>query len=196
MEAIAAILILVSVAVFVLGVVNLIKPMAWMKVRKRHIGVLMVLGSFGGCIAGGAMVPPSATPAAEVDEMAARQTASSEAAAEPAAVAVAAEPKLTGPQKNAVRSARQYLSLTGFSRDGLIEQLSSDYGEGYDEADATIAVDSLDVDWNENAVRSAKQYLELTGFSCKGLIEQLSSSAGGKFTESQARHGAQAAGAC
>lgn len=194
MEAIAAILILVSVAVFVLGVVNLIKPMAWMKVRKRHIGALMVLGSFGGCIAGGSMMPPSATPATEIDEMAAQQSASSEAAAEPAAVV--AEPKLTGPQKNAVRSARQYLSLTGFSRDGLIEQLSSDYGEGYDEADATIAVDSLDVDWNENAVRSAKQYLELTGFSCKGLIEQLSSSAGGKFTESQARHGAQAAGAC
>lgn len=105
-------------------------------------------------------------------------------------------PRLTGPQKNAVRSARQYLSMTGFSRDGLIEQLSSSYGDGYDVADATMAVDSLDVDWNENAARSAEQYLSMSGFSCSGLVEQLSSRAGEKYTESQARYGAEKAGAC
>jgi hypothetical protein len=54
---------------------------------------------------------------------------------------------LTGPQKNAVRSAKQYLSVQGFSRDGLIHQLSSDYGSGYSVADATVAVDSLNIDW-------------------------------------------------
>ena len=32
---------------------------------------------------------------------------------------------LTGPQKNAVRSAQQYISGEGFSRNGLIGQLSS-----------------------------------------------------------------------
>lgn len=103
---------------------------------------------------------------------------------------------LTGPQMNAAKSARQYLHLSGFSREGLIQQLSSSYGDGYDVADATVAVDSLDVNWNENAVRSAKQYLSLSGFSCKGLIEQLSSSAGDKYTVSQATYGAQQAGAC
>ena len=104
--------------------------------------------------------------------------------------------KLTGPQKNAVRSAKQYLSISGFSRDGLIQQLSSSAGDGYDEADATAAVDSLDVDWNENAVKSAKQYLSISGFSCDGLIRQLSSSAGDKYTVSQATYGARQAGAC
>jgi hypothetical protein len=104
--------------------------------------------------------------------------------------------KLTVSQKNAVRSAKQYLSMTGFSRAGLINQLSSSAGEGYDIADATVAVDSLDVDWNANAVRSAKQYLRMTGFSCKGLIQQLSSSAGDKYTESEATFGAQQAGVC
>lgn len=110
--------------------------------------------------------------------------------------AAEAAPGLTRPQKNAVRSARQYLSMTGFSRDGLIQQLSSSAGEGYDVTDATVAVDSLDVDWNENAARSAEQYLSMTGFSCRGLIDQLSSSAGEKYTESQARYGAEKAGAC
>lgn len=106
------------------------------------------------------------------------------------------ELKLTPPQQNALRSAEQYNGMTGFSRQGLIDQLSSDAGEGYEVADATIAVDNLVVDWNEQAARSAKQYLDMSGFSCKGLIQQLSSSAGDKYTKSQATYGAQQAGAC
>jgi hypothetical protein len=116
------------------------------------------------------------------------------------AAVFAAEPTwaqgLTGPQNNAVRSAQQYLSISGFSRRGLIHQLSSDAGDGYNIADATVAVDSLNVDWNKEAIRSAKQYLSISGFSCKGLIRQLSSSAGDGYTENQATYGAQQAGAC
>lgn len=103
---------------------------------------------------------------------------------------------LTGPQKNAVRSAENYLSFAGFSRDGLIEQLSSPYGDGYDLADATAAVNSLAVDWNAEAVEAAQQYLEISGFSCSGLIEQLSSDYGNKFTKNQATYAAEQAGAC
>ncbi len=103
---------------------------------------------------------------------------------------------LTGPQNNAVRSAKQYLSISGFSRNGLIRQLSSEAGEGYKVSDATVAVDSLNIDWNQQAVRSAKQYLSISGFSCKGLITQLSSTAGDGYTTSQATYGAQQAGAC
>lgn len=103
---------------------------------------------------------------------------------------------LTGPQRNAIRSAKNYLSFMAFSRDGLIDQLSSSYGDGYERADAIVAVDSLSVDWNEQAKRSAEQYLTMMGFSCAGLIEQLSSDAGDKYTQSQASYGAQQAGAC
>lgn len=103
---------------------------------------------------------------------------------------------LTGPQRNAVRSAKNYLSFSGFSRAGLIGQLSSSYGDGYNVSDATVAVNSLSVDWNAQAVRSARQYLEMMGFSCKGLIDQLSSDVGDKYTRSQAAFGAQQAGAC
>ncbi len=103
---------------------------------------------------------------------------------------------LTGPQKNAARPAKQYLSVAGFSRDGLIQQLSSDAGDGYEISDATVAVDSLNIDWNQEAVKSAKQYLSMMGFSCKGLIHQLSSSAGDKYTVDQATYGAKQAGGC
>jgi hypothetical protein len=108
----------------------------------------------------------------------------------------AGQGNLTPVQSNAARSAAQYLSMTGFSRDGLIEQLSSDAGDGYSVADATAAVDSLTVDWNENAAKSARQYLNMSGFSCQGLIEQLSSRAGDKYTVQQATYGAHEAGAC
>lgn len=158
MEAIAGFVLFASLAAFILGVVNVIRPQAWMKVRKRLIGAFMVLGSMGGCVAGSLMLPPSATNTAVTAEAASSSepVAKASAASVPTAAADTA-PKLTGPQKNAVRSARQYLSMTGFSRDGLIAQLSSDYGDGYAVADATAAVDSLDVDWNENAARSARQ---------------------------------------
>jgi hypothetical protein len=105
-------------------------------------------------------------------------------------------PSLTASQQNAVREAQQYLATSAFSRQGLIDQLSSSYGSGYSVADATAAVDSLNADWNAEAVKSAKQYLSMQGFSCTNLIQQLDSSYGDKYTVAQATYGAQQAGVC
>ena len=96
------------------------------------------------------------------------------------------EPDMTTAQKNAVASAQDYLDYTAFSRDGLIEQLSSKAGAGFSKADATFAVDYLDVDWKAQAVKSAQDYLSYTSFSRQGLIEQLESDAGAGFTHAQA----------
>ncbi|HEX8433129.1 MAG TPA: Ltp family lipoprotein [Longimicrobium sp.] len=128
------------------------------------------------------------------------QPQSTDASAASAPVASAPqEPEtsgLTAAQQNALRSAENYIQMSGFSRQGLIDQLSSDAGEQYSVEDATAAVDRLQVDWSEQAARSAKNYLDMSGFSCKGLIEQLSSSAGDKYTVEQATAGAKSAGAC
>lgn len=104
--------------------------------------------------------------------------------------------KLTVAQQNAVRSAESYISFSGFSRQGLIDQLSSEYGDQYSVEDATFAVDSLNIDYDEQAERSAESYLEFSGFSCQGLIDQLSSDFGDKYTPNQARNGAKAVGIC
>lgn len=95
---------------------------------------------------------------------------------------------LTTAQENAIRSAESYLSLSAFSRSGLIEQLKF---EGYSEDDATLAVDSLDVNWKEQAAKSAERYLEVSSFSRSGLIEQLEFEG---YTRAQAEHGADAVG--
>jgi len=162
------------------------------------LGILVALGIIGSLVKPGRQTALS--PYVVARETGSK-TPSAPAGADPATI-TAEEPAsvasggLFGPQANAARSAQQYLDMTGFSRRGLIEQLSSDAGNGYDVADATAAVDSLNVDWNEQAVRSAKQYLSMSGFSCRGLIDQLSSDAGSKYTEAQARYGAEQAGAC
>lgn len=100
--------------------------------------------------------------------------------------------------KNAYMAAKNYLSFTAFSRQGLIDQLSSEYGDGYTVEQATAAVDLLEqngeVDWNEQAVNSAKSYLETTSFSRQGLIDQLSSDYGSKFTQEQAEYAADQVG--
>ena len=107
-----------------------------------------------------------------------------------------AAPSFTNQQRNAIEEARQYLDTSAFSRQGLIDQLSSQYGSGYSVEDATVAVDSLGVDWNAQAAQSAKDYLSMSPFSCNALIEQLSSAYGEKFSVDQATYGAQQAGAC
>lgn len=84
----------------------------------------------------------------------------------------------------------------GFSRLGLIDQLSSPYGDQFSVADATFAVDSLNANWNAQAVRSAQSYLNIMGFSCQGLIDQLSSPYGDKYTVAQATYAATQVGLC
>lgn len=93
-------------------------------------------------------------------------------------------------QQSAVRSAQSYLSVMGFSRTGLINQLVSI--DGFSTADATYAVDSLAPNWNEQAVKTAESYLSVMGFSRSGLITQLISIDG--YTPVQAAYGVSAVG--
>ncbi|MBN1530037.1 MAG: Ltp family lipoprotein [Thermoleophilaceae bacterium] len=102
----------------------------------------------------------------------------------------APEPDLTSGQENALRAAENYLDLSGFSKAGLIQQLSSPAGDGYSKADATFAANHVDADWNAEAVESAQNYLDISPMSKDALIQQLSAAAGDKFTPAQARYAA------
>jgi hypothetical protein len=97
-------------------------------------------------------------------------------------------------QLNALRAAQNYLGMKGFSRAGLIAQLSSAYGDQFSVADATWAADHVGADWNEQAVRAGQSYLDMKGFSRAGLIEQLSSPYGDQFTRKQATYAADKLG--
>jgi hypothetical protein len=98
------------------------------------------------------------------------------------------ESNMTPDQERALDSARSYIEISGFSRKGLIRQLSSEAADGYSRADATFAADNVGADWKAEAVESAKQYLDTMSFSRDGLMRQLTSSAGDQYTEAEARY--------
>jgi Host cell surface-exposed lipoprotein len=97
---------------------------------------------------------------------------------------------MTGSQQQAVDAAQGYLSDgQGFSKQGLLSQLTSSFGDGFSKSDAEFAVRYLNPNWDAQAVDSAEGYLSGGhGFSEQGLLQQLTSSAGEGFTEPQAEY--------
>jgi hypothetical protein len=129
-----------------------------------------------------AAVGSSASPSAAVSSAAASSV--------PSTPAAPASPSMTGAQQQAVDSAEGYLSEgQGFSKQGLLSQLTSSFGEGFSKSDAEFAIKYLNPNWDQQAVDSAKGYLSGgQGFSEQGLLQQLTSSYGAGFTEAQAEY--------
>lgn len=90
--------------------------------------------------------------------------------------------------KNAVGRAESYLRYTSFSKNGLIEQLEY---EGFTRDEATYAVETVPVDWNDQCAKKAASYLKYSSFSRKGLADQLEYEG---FTSSQIAYGLSAVG--
>lgn len=90
--------------------------------------------------------------------------------------------------KNAVGRAESYLRYTSFSKKGLIEQLEY---EGFTRDEATYAVETVPVDWNDQCAKKAASYLKYSSFSRKGLADQLEYEG---FTTLQIAYGLAAVG--
>lgn len=128
-----------------------------------------------------AEAPPKASePTAEAES---KPTAEAEPAAEPEPEP---EPDVPAEYEAALTSAENYLSFAGFSKKGLFDQLSSDYGDKFSAEAAQYAVDNVEVDWKAEALESAKNYMEISPMSPDGLRDQLTSDYGDKFTQKQA----------
>lgn len=96
--------------------------------------------------------------------------------------------KLTMGQRNALKTAANYLSFTAFSFDSLVDQLEF---EGFSHDDAVFAVQNCGADWNEQAAKKAESYLDFMSFSREGLIDQLMFEG---FSRDQAEYGVSAVG--
>jgi hypothetical protein len=111
-------------------------------------------------------------------------------------VPVDTAPQYSLSQQQVIASAKSYLQTEpGFSKAGLIEQLSSKYGEGFSKRLAVFAVNHVKVNWRQQAVYSARSYLKSEpGWSYSGLVDQLHSQYGEQFTLAQAKYAAAAVG--
>ena len=145
--------------------------------RKKLFALLLCLCmSFAFCACGGS----GSSDDVDSDDVVAEETTE---AADPTA-------DMTTAQKNAYKAGLNYLDTMPFSKQGLIDQLSSEYGDGYEKEDAEFAVNAIEeggqVDWVEQAKKAAENYLDTMSFSKDGLIEQLESEYGDNYTHDQA----------
>lgn len=88
--------------------------------------------------------------------------------------------------KSALKSAKTYSDMMHMSKQGIYDQLTSEYGGKFTAEAAQYAVDNLDADYKKNALESAKVYQDTMSMSPAAIRDQLVSEYGGKFTEEEA----------
>ena len=90
--------------------------------------------------------------------------------------------------KQALKSAQNYIDVMAFSKQGLYDQLTSEYADKYSDEAAQYAIDNVKADYKEEAVEAAKNYLDTMSFSKEGLKDQLTSQYADKYTEEEAQY--------
>ena len=74
------------------------------------------------------------------------------------------------------------------SKQGIYDQLTSEYGEDFSKEAAQYAIDNLEADFKKNALEKARTYQESMAMSPNAIKEQLISEYGEKFTEEEAEY--------
>ncbi|MBR0474127.1 MAG: Ltp family lipoprotein [Erysipelotrichaceae bacterium] len=90
--------------------------------------------------------------------------------------------------KNALKKAETYSDVMFMSKEGIYQQLTSEYGERFPKDAAEWAVEHLNADYNYNALKKAETYSTSMYMSKKGIYDQLVSPYGEKFTKSEAQY--------
>ncbi|MGC2941819.1 MULTISPECIES: Ltp family lipoprotein [unclassified Brevibacterium] len=136
--------------------------------------------------------PAEAEPAVEeeaaeepTDEPAAEEEPAEE---EPAAPAAEEEDDSSVPAEysSALTQAGTYSDMMHMSKQGIYDQLTSEYGGQFSDDAAQYAIDNVQADWNENALESARTYQDEMAMSPNAIHDQLTSEYGGQFTSSEA----------
>ena len=74
------------------------------------------------------------------------------------------------------------------SKQGIYDQLTSEYGDQFDVETAQYAIDNIKGDYLEAALKSAKNYQETMNMSKDAIYDQLTSEYGEKFTAEEAQY--------
>ena len=98
----------------------------------------------------------------------------------------AADSSVSAEYRNALAKAQQYSDMMHMSKQGIYDQLTSEYGEKFPADAARYAIDNVEADWNANALEKAKLYQDQGSMSKSAIHDQLTSQYGEQFTESEA----------
>lgn len=98
--------------------------------------------------------PSSATTSTSASSAA---SAESKAASDSASGASsAADSSVSAEYRNALAKAQQYSDMMHMSKQGIYDQLTSEYGEKFPADAAQYAIDNVEADWNANALEKGK----------------------------------------
>ena len=90
--------------------------------------------------------------------------------------------------KSALKKAESYSKLMNMSKEGLYNQLTSEYADKFSQEAAQYAIDNIKVDWKENALKKAQSYQETMSMSPSAIYDQLVSEYGEQFTQEEAQY--------
>lgn len=91
-------------------------------------------------------------------------------------------------EKAALEKAKTYSKDLHMSKQGIYDQLTSEYGEKFNKEDAQFAIDHLDANYEKNALEKAKSYAKDMHMSNDAIYDILVSEYGEKFTDSEAKY--------
>lgn len=89
---------------------------------------------------------------------------------------------------SALNQARSYSDTLNMSKQGIYDQLTSEYGGQFSPEAAQYAIDNVQADWNANALAKAGDYSDTMHMSKQGIYDQLVSEYGEKFTPEEAQY--------
>lgn len=90
--------------------------------------------------------------------------------------------------QSALNKAQTYSDMMHMSKQGLYDQLTSEYGEKFSAEAAQYAIDNVNADWNANALAKAQDYSDTLHMSKQGVYDQLISEYGEKFLPEEAQY--------
>lgn len=93
--------------------------------------------------------------------------------------------------KSALNKATAYANTMNMSKQGVYDQLVSEYWEKFSPAAAQYAIDNVKANWNANALIKAKTYQNTMNMSPSAIHDQLTSNYGEKFTQAEADYAIQ-----
>ncbi len=110
---------------------------------------------------------------------------------EPTATSISKQPDVPTEYKSALSQATSYANTMHMSKQGVYDQLVSEYGGKFSPTAAQYGIDNVKADWNANALAKAKNYQDTMHMSPASIHDQLTSAYGEKFTQAEADYAIQ-----
>lgn len=146
------------------------------------VAATLALGSAGMLAGCDDTAPNLSDPAGQQD------VSTSEAESDGASAEQEAAQDVPADYTSALNQARSYSDTLNMSKQGIYDQLTSEYGGQFSPEAAQYAIDNVQADWNANALAKAGDYSDTMHMSKQGIYDQLVSEYGEKFTPEEAQY--------